>query len=327
MPVKRSSNSSDITRLDSSEALVPTPDPTGSPSVVTTSAADSGLGSVSADSAAAAPIIPGIGRQVMSARLRGMYELLTLERRDDGVAVVTLRNGKVNALSTMLLGELESAVSELSANLPGAVVVTGGDRIFAAGADINEFGGQAEARRITDRFHATNDAIAALDRFVIASVSGYALGGGCELALACDYRIAGPRAVFGQPETLLGIVPGGGGTLRLARLVGPSRAKELCITGRQVAAEEAVRIGLADEHVDGDPHERALALAAEIARGAVLAQALCKRVIDRGLSLPLADGLALERDAFVDVFGTADSQIGVASFREQGPGKATFTGR
>ena len=101
--------------------------------------------------------------------------------------------------------------------------------------------------------------------------------------------------MFGQPEILLGIIPGGGGTQRLARLVGPSRAKELCITGRQVAAEEALRIGLADEVVDGDPHERALALAAEVARGAVVAQALCKRVIDGGLSLPLADGLALER--------------------------------
>jgi enoyl-CoA hydratase/carnithine racemase len=256
-----------------------------------------------------------------------MYELLTLERRDDGVAVVTLRNGKVNALSSRLLGELETAVDELSADLPGAVVITGGERIFAAGADISEFGGQAEAREITGRFHATNDAIAALDRFVIAAVSGYALGGGCELALACDYRIAGERAVFGQPEVLLGIVPGGGGTQRLARLVGSSRAKALCITGRQVTAEEAVRIGLADELVDGDPHERAFTLAAEIARGAVLAQALCKRVIDRGLSLPLTDGLALERDAFVEVFGTDDSQIGVASFRDHGPGKATFTGR
>jgi enoyl-CoA hydratase len=256
-----------------------------------------------------------------------MYELLSLERRDDGVAVVTLHNGKVNAISGALLRELERAVGELAADLPGAVVITGGERIFAAGADINEFAGQTEARAITDRFHATNDAIAALDRFVIAAVSGYALGGGCELALACDYRIAGERAVFGQPEILLGIVPGGGGTQRLARLVGPSRAKELCITGRQVDAAEALRIGLADEVVDGDPHERAFALAADVARGAVVAQALCKRVIDAGLSVSLADGLAREREAFVEVFGTEDSQIGVASFREHGPGKATFTGR
>jgi enoyl-CoA hydratase/carnithine racemase len=256
-----------------------------------------------------------------------MYEVLSLQRRDDGVAVVTLRNGKVNALSAALLGELEAAVAELSADLPGAVVITGGERIFAAGADINEFAGQAEARAITERFHATNDAIASLDRFVIAAVSGYALGGGCELALACDYRIAGERAVFGQPEILLGVIPGGGGTQRLARLVGQSRAKELCITGRQVTAEEALRIGLADEVADGDPHDRALALAAEVARGALAAQASCKRVIDAGLSMPLADGLAAEREAFVDVFGTEDSQIGVASFRQHGPGNAQFTGR
>ncbi len=267
------------------------------------------------------------GHTLANCQTRAVYELLSLERRDDGVAVITLRNGKVNALSSALLGELEAAVGELAADLPGAVVITGGERIFAAGADINEFAGQAEARAITERFHATNDAVAALDRFVIAAVSGYALGGGCELALACDYRIAGERAVFGQPEILLGIVPGGGGTQRLARLVGPSRAKELCITGRQVGAEEALRIGLADEVVAGDPHERAFALAAQIAAGALTAQALCKRVIDGGLSAPLADGLAAEREAFFEVFATDDSQIGVASFREHGAGKASFTGR
>lgn len=257
----------------------------------------------------------------------GVYELIELERRDDGVAIVTLRNGRVNALSSALLADLRAVADELTADLPGAVVVTGGGRIFAAGADISEFGDQERARTVTDAVHATLDAIASLDRFVIAAVSGYALGGGCELALACDYRIAGERAVFGQPEILLGIIPGGGGTQRLARLVGPSRAKELCLTGRQVNAEEAVRIGLADEAVAGDPHERAMALATEVAGGALLAQALSKRVIDRGLSMSLADGLAAERDAFVEVFGTADSQIGVASFLEHGPGRAAFTGR
>ena len=116
--------------------------------------------------------------------------------------------------------------------------------------------------------HGALDAVAAIPRMVIAAVAGYALGGGCELALACDYRIAGERAVFGQPEILLGIIPGGGGTQRLARLVGPSRAKEMCITGRQVKADEALRIGLADEVVpDDELHARALALAAECARG------------------------------------------------------------
>jgi enoyl-CoA hydratase len=255
-----------------------------------------------------------------------MAELLTLERRDDGVAVITLANGKVNALSRALLGELRDAAEQLTTDPPGAVIVTGGDRIFAAGADISEFGGPEEAGPITEGFHAALDAIAAIPRFVIAAVSGYALGGGCELAMACDYRIAGQNAVFGQPEILLGILPGGGGTQRLARLVGPSRAKELCLTGRQVQAEEALRIGLADEVVE-DPMARALELAAEIARGPLVAQALTKRVIDAGLAAGLQEGLALEREAFVDVFRTEDSQTGIASFREHGPGKATFAGR
>ncbi len=236
-------------------------------------------------------------------------------------------NGKVNALSQALLAELWAAAGELTADPPGAVVITGGERIFAAGADISEFGGADEAVPIATGIHGALDAVAAIPRFVIASVSGYALGGGCELALACDYRIAGPRAVFGQPEILLGIIPGGGGTQRLARLVGPSRAKELCITGRQVPAAEALRIGLADEVVDEDPMARALELAAEVARGPRQAQALLKGVIDGGLSMPLADGLRAEQAAFVEVFGTEDSRIGVASFLEHGPGKATFTGR
>ncbi|NND76148.1 MAG: enoyl-CoA hydratase/isomerase family protein [Ilumatobacter sp.] len=256
------------------------------------------------------------------------YELLTLQRRDDGVAVITLANGKVNPLSQELLAELRAVVDELRADLPGAVVVTGGDRIFAAGADISQFGGQEEAGPIGAMFHETIDSLASLPRFVIAAVSGYALGGGCELALGCDYRIASERAVFGQPEILLGIIPGGGGTQRLARTVGASRAKEMCITGRQVKADEAFRIGLADEVVAPDElHDRAIALGAEVAKGALTAQAICKWVIDAGLSTSLADGLAGERGGFVEVFGTEDSQIGVQSFLEHGPGKAAFTGR
>ena len=255
------------------------------------------------------------------------YELLSLDRRDDGVAVLTLANGKVNALSQELLAEIRGAVAELATDLPGAVVVSGGDRLLAAGADISQFGGADEAAVIAEGFHSTLDALAALPRFVIAAVSGYALGGGCELALACDYRIASENAVFGQPEILLGIIPGGGGTQRLPRTIGASRAKEMCITGRQVRAEEALRIGLADEVVAHDElHDRALALAAEVARGALAAQAIAKRVVDAGLSTSLADGLALEREAFVEVFGTDDSQVGVASFLEHGPGKAEFSG-
>ena len=148
----------------------------------------------------------------------------------------------------------------------------------------------AEGERIGLGFHSTLDAVAAIPRFVIAAVSGYALGGGCELALACDYRIAGEKAVFGQPEVLLGIIPGGGGTQRLPRLVGASRAKEMVITGRQVKSDEALRIGLADEVVANDVlHERALALASSIASGAVQAHAAMKTAIDDGLSMSLAE--------------------------------------
>ena len=255
-------------------------------------------------------------------------ELVHLERRDDGVAVVTLDNPKVNALSGALLRRLHEIADTLAADLPGAVVVTGGDRIFAAGADISEFGGPDEARVIGATIHGALDALAALPRFVIAAVSGYALGGGCELALACDYRIASERAVFGQPEILLGIIPGGGGTQRLPRLVGPARAKEIMITGRQVKADEALRIGLADEVVAPDAlHDRAFALAADVAKGALQAQALLKGAVDEGLSESLKVGLDRERDLFVDVFRTDDSQIGVRSFLEHGPGKAEFTGR
>jgi enoyl-CoA hydratase/carnithine racemase len=254
--------------------------------------------------------------------------LVHTELRDDGVAVVRLDNPKVNALSGALLGELEEAAVALTKDPPGAVVVTGGDRIFAAGADISEFGGPDEAREIGGRFLRALDALAAVPRCVIAAIGGFALGGGCELALACDLRIASERAKLGQPEILLGIIPGGGGTQRLARLVGASRAKDLILTGRQVGADEALRIGLVDEVVAPDElHDRALARAAELAKGAVVAQGLAKRAIDGGLDRSLADGLALEQELFAEVFTTEDSRIGVASFLESGPGAAEFQGR
>jgi enoyl-CoA hydratase len=163
---------------------------------------------------------------------------------------------------------------------------------------------------------------------VIAAIAGVALGGGCELALACDLRIASDRAKLGQPEILLGIIPGGGGTQRLARLVGPARAKQMVFTGRQVGADEALRIGLVDEVVPADTVlDRALEQACELARGAVCAQGLAKRAIDEGLAGTLGDGLDLEQELFAASFATEDAGIGVASFLENGPGKATFTGR
>ena len=253
--------------------------------------------------------------------------LVNLEIRDDRVAIVTLNNPKVNALSKAVLDDLHEIASQLHMSRPGAVVLTGGERIFAAGADISEFGGPAEAQRVANTIHGALDKIAAIPAFVIAAISGYALGGGCELALACDYRIGSSKAVLGQPEILLGIIPGGGGTQRLPRLVGPSRAKEIMVTGRQVKADEALRIGLLDEVVEPEAlHERAIGLAAEVARGATVAAALVKQAVDTGLSVPLDGGLGVEKDLFVEVFRTNDSQRGVKSFLENGPGKAVFEG-
>jgi enoyl-CoA hydratase len=255
--------------------------------------------------------------------------LVTTEHREDGVAVVRLSNGKVNALSTEALRQLEAAADALAAEPPSAVVVTGSDRMFAAGADIEEFGGAGEARSVGDAFLRAFSAVAAIPRATIAAVNGYALGGGCELALACDLRVASASARFGQPEILLGIIPGGGGTQRLARLIGPARAKELIFSGRQVAADEALRIGLVDRVAgpDVDALDEALSWAGELAQGPVLAHGFAKRAIDRGLDITLDGGLDLEQQLFAEVFTTEDARVGVASFKEHGPGKATFTGR
>ena len=244
-----------------------------------------------------------------------------------GVFVLTLNAPKVNALSTAMLSRIHYLATDLTILNARAVVITGGDRLFAAGADISEFGGPEDAARIGASFHAALNAVAALPCFTIAAVSGFALGGGCELAMACDYRIASTKAVFGQPEILLGIIPGGGGTQRLPRLVGASRAKEIMITGRQVKADEALNIGLANEVVEPDAlMARALELASSIASGATVATGLIKRAVDEGMQTDLAKGLALELELFEEVFHSTDSQIGVASFLENGPGKASFTG-
>jgi enoyl-CoA hydratase/carnithine racemase len=254
--------------------------------------------------------------------------LVLLDRRADGVAVVTLNSPKVNALSTQLLERLLVVATELTQQPAGAVVITGGDRLFAAGADISQFGGPQEARTIGAAFHAALNAVAAIPSFTIAAVSGFALGGGCELALACDYRVVSTKAVFGQPEILLGIIPGGGGTQRLPRLVGASRAKELMITGRQVKSEEALQIGLADEVTEPEAlMSRALELAGIVAAGATQAAALIKKAVNEGLETDIASGLSRELELFEEVFHTEDSKIGVASFLEHGPGKATFTGK
>ena len=251
-----------------------------------------------------------------------------LERNDDNVATIRLDNPKVNALSSAMLDGVRLAALELAADPPGAVVVTGSERIFAAGADITEFAGPAEARTIGGLFVETTRAIEAIPRMVIAAVASFALGGGCELALACDLRVAADNATFGQPELLLGIIPGGGGTQRLTRLVGPSRAKDIIMSGRQVKADEALRIGLVDAIVPAaELHERVYAMAADYARGAVVAHGFAKQAIAAALELSLDDGLALEQRLFSEVFATEDARIGVESFKAHGPGKAAFVGK
>jgi enoyl-CoA hydratase/carnithine racemase len=254
--------------------------------------------------------------------------LVSVERRDDGVAVLRLDNPKVNAMSTALLAELRDAADGLTADPPGAVVVTGGERVFAAGADIGEFGGPEVGRRIGAAFRDALGAVAAIPRFTIAAITGVALGGGCELALACDWRICADNARLGQPEILLGIIPGGGATQRLPRVIGSARAKELLLTGRQVKADEALRIGLVDEVVPAaEVADRAVAKAAELAAGAVVAQGYAKAAVDEGVETTLAWGLDRELELFEKVFATEDAATGVRSFLDSGPGKARFSGR
>jgi enoyl-CoA hydratase len=253
--------------------------------------------------------------------------VVALDRRSDGVALVTLQRPKMNALSVAFLGQLRDVVVELADDPPGAVVLWGGPRILAAGADVGEFREPDAAKRIAAAFHGATTALAALPRVTIAAITGYALGGGLELALACDLRVVSEEARLGQPEILLGIVPGGGATQRLPRLVGLSRAKDIIFTGRQVGADEALRMGLVDRVVARDTVlDEAIALAGGFASGPLEALAAAKRVIDDGIDRPLADALELEIAAFVSVSHTEDAALGVTSFLEHGPGRARFVG-
>jgi enoyl-CoA hydratase/carnithine racemase len=255
-----------------------------------------------------------------------MGELVATERRDDGIEVVTLQRPPMNALSAELLAEL-AGIAEGLAKDPDlkAVVVTGGDRVFAAGADIGQLQGP---HGLLENFRRAFDAVAAIPRPVIAAVAGYALGGGLELALACDLRVASETARLGVPEILLGLFPGAGGTQRLPRLIGPARAKELLWSGRQVKPDEALAIGLVDKVVPAGTHlQAALEWSGSFARGAVLAMGLSKRAVEGGLDTTLAGGLDLEAELFAEVISSEDATIGVQSFFEHGPGKAKFVGR
>ena len=249
----------------------------------------------------------------------------------DRVAVLTLERPPMNALSRQLQAEIRAAAQECAARDDiGAVVIHGGPKVFAAGADIKEMAAMSyqDMTAASGDLHAAFTAVAQIPKPTIAAITGYALGGGCELALCCDLRVAASDARLGQPEILLGVIPGAGGTQRLARLVGPARAKDLIFSGRFVSADEALAIGLVDRVVD--PEEvltDAVAWAGQFARGPALALAAAKRAIDVGLEVDLATGLEIERQAFTGLFATEDRAIGMASFIEHGPGKAVFTHR
>lgn len=269
-----------------------------------------------------------------------MSELVDLDLAADGVATITLHHGKVNALSVAVLDELAALAADVTSRSTPArvVVVTGGPKIFAAGADIGEFAADASpesfaiadpdrVRQVGGAFLSALNAIAAIPVPTIASISGFALGGGLELALACDLRIASTKAKLGLPEILLGIIPGGGGTQRLARLVGPGVAKGMIFTGRQVGAEEALRLGLVNEVVEPEElEERTAALAAALAAGPPNSLVAAKSAIDGGLETTLDEGLRLEQDHFVAAFATDDATVGVKSFLASGPGHADFGG-
>ena len=255
-----------------------------------------------------------------------MSDLVLLERNDNGVGVLRLNNPKVNALSNEVLNALRDKAQEFVDDPPGAVILTGGDRHFAAGADIAKMqGGYDVGQAVGYAFRDACATLEAIPRIVIAEMSGFALGGGLEVALACDMRIAADTAKFGQPEILLGLIPGGGGSQRLPRLIGAAKAKELILTGRQIDADEALRLGVVSSVVpSAELADTVMETAAGFAQGPVVAHGLAKAAIDQGIAVSLAEGIALENELFAQVFETEDSVIGVASFLEHGPGKAIF---
>ena len=249
---------------------------------------------------------------------------------DGEVGVIRLDRPPVNAVNGAMHRDLIAVAGELvDGRQVRAVVLYGGDKAFAAGADIKEMA-DLGPQNVGQLLGSLNDAVTAIARLpmpVIAAVTGYALGGGLELALAADLRIVADNAVLGLPEILLGVIPGAGGTQRLPRLVGASRAKELIFTGRRVGGTEAAAIGLATRAVPADAvFEEAMTLARQLAAGPTAALTAAKRAIDDGLDGSLEVGLRIEAERFVELFATQDQKIGMASFLQNGPGKAEFTG-
>lgn len=246
----------------------------------------------------------------------------------EGVGTIRLDRPPMNALDVAT----QDRIKELAEEAAGrddirAVVLYGGEKVFAAGADIKEMRAMDHAAMVrrSGALQESFTAVARIPKPVVAAVTGYALGGGCELALCADFRIAGDNAKLGQPEILLGLIPGAGGTQRLARLIGPSKAKDLIFTGRHVRADEALAIGLVDRVVPAaEVYTQAHAWAAKLAKGPALALRAAKESVDAGLETDIGTGLAIERTWFAGLFATEDRERGMRSFVEEGPGKAEF---
>jgi enoyl-CoA hydratase/carnithine racemase len=250
---------------------------------------------------------------------------------DGGIGTIRLDRPPMNVLNRRVQREIWSAAQQASENPEiRAVIVYGGEQVFAAGADVKEMAAlpATEMAALVAELSASFTTVADIPKPTVAAITGFALGGGCELALCCDRRIAAQDAKLGQPEILLGIIPGAGGTQRLPRLIGPSRAKELIYTGRFAGADEALRIGLIDEVVaSGEVYAVAQRWAQQFVTGPAHALAAAKSAIDDGLDTELDNGLRLEAEAFAALANTEDRVSGMRSFLDHGPGRASFAGR
>lgn len=257
-------------------------------------------------------------------------ELIELQL-DDGVVTLTLNQPPVNALDAELVAELRASVAAIGADGDvRAIVITGGPKVFAAGGDVKEMSGwdYPHALRHAGALRDACTEVAELPVPVIAAINGYALGGGLEVALAADVRICADDARIGFPEIKLGLIPGAGGTQRLPRLIGDSRAKDLILTGRTVRPDEALAIGLVNQVVAAtDALESALTYARQFVDGPAIAVQAAKQAVDRGRQADLGTGLEIEGALFAGLFATEDRTTGMASFLEHGPGKAVFRGR
>ncbi|MFD4366442.1 enoyl-CoA hydratase/isomerase family protein [Rhodococcus sp. NPDC058521] len=258
-----------------------------------------------------------------------MAEFVTLEV-SEGIGTIRLARPPMNALNRQVQDELAAAAHQATVDPEvKAVIVYGGEKVFAAGADVKEMAEMdfAAISKVVDRMQRSIAAVSEIPKPTVAAVTGYALGGGLEVALSADRRIVGDNVKVGTPEILLGIIPGGGGTQRLARLIGPSKAKDLVFTGRFVGADEALQIGLVDEVVaPDDVYDAARKWASQFTGAAGRALAAAKAAIDEGLDADLNTGLKIEQHVFAGLFATKDRTIGMESFIENGPGKAQFTG-